>query len=492
MLSNFIEKEKIGEGTYGRVYKVGRVGRGDRGDRVDTDQRFALKKLEYPEYDGIPSSVIREITAVRMMNHPNVIQYNEIYMEKRKTSIIMPLADCSLDKFIDSNGQYVKENFKDLAFQIVKGVNHIISNGILNRDLKPQNILVFRCNTGDSGNSKEEGGVSRGERLRIADFGTARVHFKSSGTMTHEIETLYNRAPEILLGSRKYDDKVESWALATIFGHMLLGKPLLPGDSEIDQIFKCFRLMGTPSEETWPNITSLPHWRISFPRWNSTFNIVFTSNDGDLLDLLKRSLSLNPCQRLSVKEMYNHKYFDSIREKYPSEPEYLVDNFVASYVNFNQTTTYVSQCRRIVVEWMIQLKDKYKLDMTTLVSAIYLLDSFMDTSIKLKKPLIPRASIQLYSLAAMSISCAVREIYAPFIDEWIYISDNTYTKKQLTEATLEMFTTLNFLAAPITVADYIKLQLLDENTEKKSFLNLQALLSGDIFYNRSQKEILNL
>ena len=143
---------------------------------------------------------------------------------------------------------------------------------IVIRDLKPQNILV-----------------SREGELKIADFGLARAFVPPIRPFTHEVVTLWYRAPEILLGSKIYSLAVDMWAVGTIIAEMITKKALFPGDSEIEEIFKIFRfahdqsdfdvnmliyaieirLLGTPNEHIWPGVTSFPDWNDKFPTWPS-------------------------------------------------------------------------------------------------------------------------------------------------------------------------------------------------------------------------------
>lgn len=91
---------------------------------------------------------------------------------------------------------------------------------------------------------------------------------------------------------------------------MCTRKPLFPGDSEIDEIFKIFRVLGTPTEADWPGVTSFPDYKTSFPKWaRSEEPLVHNlSEDGqDLLDLL---LVYDPAGRISAKQACMHPYFD--------------------------------------------------------------------------------------------------------------------------------------------------------------------------------------
>lgn len=125
------------------------------------------------------------------------------------------------------------------------------ANRVIHRDLKPQNILVQRESL----------------NIKLADFGLARVYTYPLREYTHEIITLWYRAPEILLGMEKYYPTVDSWSVGCIFYELAHKKCLFCGDSEIDQIFKIFRILGTPNENVWPSVTSLKDFKTTFPKW---------------------------------------------------------------------------------------------------------------------------------------------------------------------------------------------------------------------------------
>src|SRR5690606_4234317 len=110
-------------------------------------------------------------------------------------------------------------------------------------DLKPQNLLI------------DKNGV-----LKLADFGLARAFGVPVRTYTHEVITLWYRPPEILLGGKQYSTPVDIWSIGCIFAEMLSGEPLFPGDCEIDQLFRIFRALGTPNEETWPDVSNYPDY----------------------------------------------------------------------------------------------------------------------------------------------------------------------------------------------------------------------------------------
>jgi len=122
--------------------------------------------------------------------------------------------------------------------------------------------------------------------------------------------TLWYRAPEILLGSEKYSIPIDMWSIGCIFAEMVTKKPLLMGDSQIDQLYKIFSLFGTPDENTWPGVSNLPHYKVTFPKFKACdLTTVFPGLDVEGLDLIGSMLCMNPATRISVKKALGHPFF---------------------------------------------------------------------------------------------------------------------------------------------------------------------------------------
>merc|ERR1712167_126312 len=85
--------------------------------------------------------------------------------------------------------------------------------------------------------------------------------------MGHEVVTLWYRPPEILLGSQTYAPPVDMWAVGTILAEMITKRPMFPGECEIDELFKIFRMLGTPTDNEWPGVTQLQDYNAQFPSW---------------------------------------------------------------------------------------------------------------------------------------------------------------------------------------------------------------------------------
>jgi serine/threonine protein kinase len=160
----------------------------------------------------------------------------------------------------------------------------------MHRDLKPQNLLID----------------SHG-KMKLADFGLARAYSLPIQTYTHEVVTLWYRAPEILLGQKQYSTAVDIWSVGCIFAEMALKKPLFAGDSEIDEIFKIFKLHGTPTEETWPGVTKLRDFKPTFPKFKGVPLTDVAKNMDPLgLDLLTKLIALDPAKRISARAALHH------------------------------------------------------------------------------------------------------------------------------------------------------------------------------------------
>lgn len=212
--------------------------------------------------------------------------------------LVFEFLSMDLKKYMDSmpkDTMLEPELIRSYMYQITAAILFCHRRRVLHRDLKPQNLLI------------SEDGL-----IKVADFGLGRSFGVPVRKYTHEIVTLWYRAPEILLGSQLYSCPVDVWSLGCIFAEMYTRKALFQGDSEIDQLFQIFRILGTPTEDTWPDISTLPDYKPSFPTWNYHLADRVLNMEPDAFDLLKKTLIYDPRERISAKAMLEHKYFDKI------------------------------------------------------------------------------------------------------------------------------------------------------------------------------------
>ncbi|CAN6296794.1 unnamed protein product, partial [Urochloa humidicola] len=290
-MEQYEKQEKIGEGTYGVVWKA-----------LDksTNETIALKKIRLEQEDeGVPSTAIREISLLKEMNHVNIVRLHDVIHSEKRIHLVFEYLDLDLKKFMDSSPEFAKNPtlIKSYLYQILRGVAYCHSHRILHRDLKPQNLLIDR----------------RTNTLKLADFGLARAFGIPVRTFTHEVVTLWYRAPEILLGARQYSTPVDVWSVGCIFVEMVNQKPLFPGDSEIDELFKIFRVLGTPNEQSWPGVSCLPDFKTAFPRWPAQDLATIVPNlEPAGLDLLSKMLRYEPSKRITARQALEHEYFKDL------------------------------------------------------------------------------------------------------------------------------------------------------------------------------------
>lgn len=246
----------------------------------------------------MPSTAIREISLLKELKHPNVVCLLDVVLADKKLYLVFEFLTQDLKKYLDSSKDLLPPGLvKSYLWQLLQGITYCHTHRILHRDLKPQNLLI------DSEGS-----------IKLADFGLARAFGLPVRTYTHEVVTLWYRAPEILLGTKFYSTSVDVWSIGCIFAEMVTRRALFPGDSEIDQLFRIFRTLGTPDESIWPGVSQLPDYKSMFPRWESqNISEVIPNIDSDAKDLFLKLLTYDPYRRISAKAAVSHSYFNNVK-----------------------------------------------------------------------------------------------------------------------------------------------------------------------------------
>lgn len=155
--------------------------------------------------------------------------------------------------------------------------------------------------------------VTKEGNVKIADFGLARI-YSHTVALTSVVVTLWYRSPEVLLHST-YSSSVDTWSLGCILAELYLRHPLFIGNSDVDQLFKIFNVLGLPSEQDWPINSVIPldsfsnNNNLKKIQHGSMFKKLIPNMDANAIDLLTKLLDFNIQNRITCKQALNHAYF---------------------------------------------------------------------------------------------------------------------------------------------------------------------------------------
>ena len=291
----FTKQGKIGEGNYGTVYKAMDNLRGCL---------VALKRMATPnEEDGVPASTIREIVILRELRHENIVRLHDVMFQVPRLTLVFEYCQWDLKKYqVSLQRPFTTQEIRDFLRQILLGLSFIHSRSVVHRDLKPQNILL---------NEKMQ--------IKIADFGLSRVTGVPVKKYSHEVVTMWYRAPDVMLGSVFYGFAIDVWSVGCIFAEMASGVPLLSGMSKEEQLLRMFKLLGTPPEPTLKWLESLPDAALLVQATEQHHESMFYQHArkhfaalGDTgIDLLFQMMQYRPEQRITPDSALQHPFFTS-------------------------------------------------------------------------------------------------------------------------------------------------------------------------------------
>lgn len=270
-----------------------------------TGELVALKEIHLDSEEGTPSTAIREISLMKELKHENIVALHDVIHTENKLMLVFEFMDGDLKKYMDTQGDKGALNprtIKSFMYQLLRGIDFCHKNRVLHRDLKPQNLLI---------NGKGQ--------LKLGDFGLARAFGIPVNTFSNEVVTLWYRAPDVLLGSRTYNTSIDIWSAGCIMAEMYTGRPLFPGTTNEDQLIRIFRIMGTPTERTWPGLTQYTEYK---PNWQmyatQPLTNILPQIDPAGIELLQHMLQLRPELRISAHDALQHHWFNDLLMPQPS------------------------------------------------------------------------------------------------------------------------------------------------------------------------------
>ncbi|XP_034668954.1 serine/threonine-protein kinase dyf-5 isoform X1 [Drosophila subobscura] len=293
-MNRYITLTQLGDGTYGTVVL---------GQRKDTGEKVAIKRMKRKYYSWEEAMNLREVKSLKKLSHPNIVKLKEVIRENDTLYFVFEYMKENLYQMIKDRDTHLPEpELKSILFQVLTGLAFMHRHGFFHRDLKPENLLC-----------------SGPELIKIADFGLAR-EIRSRPPFTDYVSTRWYRAPEVLLHSTNYGSTIDLWAMGCIMAELYTFRPLFPGSSEVDQLFKICSVLGTPEKGDWPDgyrLASMIHFRypdcIKVP-----LSSVVSRCSQNGLDLLEDMLAYDPDKRPTAQQSLKYPYFHSLKRISPT------------------------------------------------------------------------------------------------------------------------------------------------------------------------------
>ncbi|XKL65598.1 hypothetical protein PGB90_009018 [Kerria lacca] len=291
---SYTDSKIIGNGSFGVVYQA---------KLCDTGEMVAIKKvLQDKRFKN------RELQIMRRLEHCNIVKLKFFFYssgEKKDEVYLhlvleyMPETVYKVAKHYSKSKQTIPIScIKVYMYQLFRSLAYIHSLGICHRDIKPQNLLL-----------DPESGV-----LKLCDFGSAKNLIKGEPNVSY-ICSRYYRAPELIFGAIDYTSKIDVWSAGCVLAELLLGQPIFPGDSGVDQLVEIIKVLGTPSREQIremnPNYTEFKFPQIKSHPWQKVFR---TRTPPEAIDLVSHLLEYTPSSRISPLEACAQPFFDELRD----------------------------------------------------------------------------------------------------------------------------------------------------------------------------------
>ncbi|EAT43346.1 AAEL005238-PA [Aedes aegypti] len=291
---SYTDTKVIGNGSFGVVFQA---------TLCDTGELVAIKKvLQDKRFKN------RELQIMRRLEHCNIVKLKYFFYSSgdKKDEVYLnlvleyiPETVYKVARYYAKNKQTIPINFIRLyMYQLFRSLAYIHSLGICHRDIKPQNLLL-----------DPETAV-----LKLCDFGSAKQLLHGEPNVSY-ICSRYYRAPELIFGAINYTTKIDVWSAGCVLAELLLGQPIFPGDSGVDQLVEIIKVLGTPTREQIkemnPNYTEFKFPQIKSHPWQKVFR---ARTPPDAIALVSRLLEYTPGSRITPIQACAHPFFNELRE----------------------------------------------------------------------------------------------------------------------------------------------------------------------------------
>ena len=309
----------LGEGSFGKVILVEKENQTNESDSnifaLKISKRFkrVSKKSDPDEKDEKPIELnfieTRELIIMKKIRHPNVINLVDYKFchEDREVWILMDYLPTDLHKFFAENyenPEVMNEKFfKNIAYQILSGVNYLHQNRIIHRDLKLENILYDETKN----------------IARIGDFGLSRLYDYDINCQYTNVGTFPYKPPELILGLNQYSTSFDIWSLGCIFVEIVIHNHLFGEDNDLGVIKLMMNIFGTFNEKLLPGYKDFPNSKrllenlpvyqgiglVNYIKKNQKFEF----ENENFYDLIEQMLCVDPTKRCNAKKCLEHPWF---------------------------------------------------------------------------------------------------------------------------------------------------------------------------------------
>ncbi|KFP32397.1 Serine/threonine-protein kinase MAK [Colius striatus] len=284
-MNRYTIMKQLGDGTYGSVLM---------GKSNESGELVAIKRMKRKFYSWDECMNLREVKSLKKLNHANVIKLKEVIRENDHLYFVFEYMKENLYQLMkDRNKLFPESVIRNMMYQILQGLAFIHKHGFFHRDMKPENLLCIGP-----------------ELVKIADFGLAR-ELRSQPPYTDYVSTRWYRAPEVLLRSSIYSSPIDMWAVGSIMAELYTLRPLFPGTSEVDEIFKICQVLGTPKKSDWPegyHLASAMNFR--FPQCVPiSLKTLIPNASNEAIQLMSDMLNWNPKKRPTASQALKYPYF---------------------------------------------------------------------------------------------------------------------------------------------------------------------------------------